>query len=144
MQSCRTRGGVRAGFEGEGDVEGAAPADFANAPGAAVVAFGDGFDEGEAEAGAFDVAGGALFDAVEFLEEAYLILGGDAGAIVLDADDDFGAYRAGFEAGSQGDLAAVGGVFDGVVDEVGDGLANEGLVAFDGGQGGGGFDGEVK
>ena len=59
--------------------EGAAVADVAGDRDTAAVRMGDVFDDGEAQAGAAEVATASLVDAVEALEEPGQVLSSDAG-----------------------------------------------------------------
>src|SRR4051812_46425008 len=81
------------GFGGGGDWnsygEGGTVVWFALDGYAAVVGFDDGFDEAEAEAEA--ALGTAFVAAVEAVPDLGDVLGGDAFAVVLGDDDDFGA-----------------------------------------------------
>ena len=81
---------------------------------------GDGADEEEAEAGAFDLDGVAAGDAVEALEDALELVGLEAHAGVGDGEGDVGVADEGERAA---DVDGVGGVFDGVVQKVEDGGA---------------------
>src|SRR5579884_3307537 len=69
----------------------------------------------EAEAGAADLAGAGGFGAGEAAEEARLLGGGDAHALVADGDDDVGALGGGGDdvrgrgAGVLGGIVGVGG-----------------------------------
>src|SRR5437016_5074964 len=81
------------------------------------VDFGDVFDDGQAQARAAHFPGARAVDAVETLEDAIEVGGGDADAVVLDFDRDGLVVVAGGDA----DYAAVGCVLDGVVDQVADG-----------------------
>lgn len=83
------------------------------------------FDDGEAEAGAAEGAVASGVDAVETLEDAGEVFGGDADAGVAH-DDDGGVAGA---AEVEFDAAAGGGVGDGVVDEVVDDEAESFAVA---------------
>src|SRR5258708_37218118 len=81
-------GGKRPSFDehlggGEGEEEGAAVAEFAFGADGAAVGEHDVFGDGETEAGAAGFAGAGLVDAVEALEEAGQVLGGNAGAEIL-------------------------------------------------------------
>ena len=98
----------------------------------AAVAFGDGAGDGEAEAGAFLAA---AEDAVEGVEHAAAFGGGDAGAVVFDAEDDV----AGRFFGTQVDLAAGRGVADGVVGQGFDQGVEVGFVGVENGVGGAGY-----
>ena len=64
------------------DAEGAAPAEAAVDGDAAAVGLGDVLDDGEAEAGAAELAAARLVDAVEALEEPRQVLARDAAALV--------------------------------------------------------------
>jgi len=77
-------------------------------------------DQEEAEAGAFDLGHGATWDAVEAIEDALELVGWKADAGVGDLKSDQGV--AGDGEGAT-DVDAVGGVFDGVVEDVYDGGA---------------------
>ena len=68
-------------------------------------------DEEEAEAGALDAGGVATGNAVEALEDAFLLAGREAEAGVGDADDGVGVL---LDKQRDADADAVGGVFDGV------------------------------
>ena len=98
----------------------------------AAVAFGDGAGDGEAEAGAFLAA---AEDAVEGVEHAAAFGGGDAGAVVFDAEDDV----AGGFFGAQVDLTAGRGVADGVVGQGFDKGVEVGFVGVENGVGGAGY-----
>ena len=80
----------------------------------------DGADQEEAEAGAADARGVAAGDAVEAIEDALELVGGDAYAAVGDGEGEV-AVAGDFEGAA--DVDAVGGVLDGVVEEVEDGGA---------------------
>ena len=81
--------------------------------GGAVVALGEGVDDGQAESGAAGGAGGV--GAGESVEGVWQEIGVKAWAVVADSDVDSPVVAA---AGSDGDWW--GFVFDGVVDEVAD------------------------
>jgi hypothetical protein len=101
-------------FEGEG---GAFAGAFAGGGDVASVLTGDGADEEEAEAGAFDfdlVVGGG---AVEAFEDVFEFARGKAEAGVGDGEEHEGVALDGEPAAN---VDAVGGVFDGVVEEVED------------------------
>src|SRR5712691_1687414 len=104
-------GGVE---DGDGEMELGAAADFAFDPDAAAVHFDDVLGDGEAQAGAAELAGARSVDAIEALEDARLVGGGDADAGIGDGEDDFGA--AGF--GADRDLAARERVLRGVVEQI--------------------------
>jgi hypothetical protein len=95
------------------------------------VHLGDVLDDREAEARAAHFAAAAAVDAVEALEDARDVFGGDADAVVADFDEGVLA------AGARGDvdLATFGGVLAGVVDEVGDGALDVVGVALERRQG---------
>lgn len=80
----------------------------------AVMRFDDAVDDGEAETSAFDFFGFGGVDAVELVEDEGEVGGGDADAAVADGE----AGAGGFGQQGDGDGAAVGGVFNGVADEV--------------------------
>lgn len=89
-----------------------------------VVSFDDAFDDGQAEAGADDVARFFVFDAVEAVEDAGLVFGADAVAGVADLEADV----VGIVGGGDDDAAFFGGVVDGVGDQVGEHLFHVGAV----------------
>lgn len=99
---------------------------------AAAVAFGNGASNGEAEAGAFLAA---AEDAVEGVEHAAAFGGGDAGAVVFDAEDDMAVCFF----GTQVDLAAGRSVADGVVGQGFDEGVEVGFVGVEDGVGGAGY-----
>ena len=100
---------------------------------------GDGADQEEADAGAFDAYGDAAGDTVEALEDAFELVGFEADAGVGDGEGDGGEADDGDGAGN---VNARGGIFDGVVEDVEDGSAKvfgddadvEADVAGDGGE----------
>ena len=69
----------------------------------------DVLDDGEAEAGAAGFARAGLVDAIEALEDALQVLGGDAGAEVLNGELDL----RGEQARTDADALAGFGVFEG-------------------------------
>src|SRR5204863_5309934 len=73
----------------------------------------------EAETGAADAAGHVGVEAVELLEDPALLGRRDAQAVIGDGEADVALARL----DGHGDRAAVGGVLDGVVDEVPEHLA---------------------
>jgi len=81
---------------------------------------GDGADEEEAEARAFDLREWAARDAVEALEDAFELVWREADACVRDAERDPGGSVDGQRAV---DVNSFRGVFDGVVEDVEDGGA---------------------
>lgn len=81
---------------------------------------GYGADEEEAKACAFDFDLVCGVGAIEALEDSFEFVGGDPEAFVCDRDDGVGVF---LDAEAAGDGDAVGGVFDGVVEEVEDGGA---------------------
>lgn len=85
------------------------------------VGLGDGLGDGEAYAVAAALAGAGGVGAIEAFEEAVEVAGGDIVAAVGDLEQGAAAAAA-FEA--EGDGAGFGGVFDGVIGEDGDELAN--------------------
>ena len=91
----------------------------------AAVQIHDGADQRESQA----VAGGAAraVQAHETFEDVGAFVVGDAFAVVSDGDDEVFAVTV----GAQADFAAFGGVFDGVVEEVGNRLGDELAVAHD-------------
>ena len=103
-------------------------------PDAAAVAFDDAFDVGQADAGAFEVAG--VVEALEDAEELGGVLGIEAGSVVADEEGEkLGAGGGGFDADLNGGGRAAAGELDGVGQEIGDDLAEEGAVAEDGWEG---------
>ena len=88
---------------------------------AALMGLDDVLDDGQAEAGAAELAAAGAIDAVEALEEARQVLRGDAAAAIADVDGDFVVILA----CEDFNLAAGFAVFDGVIDEVNDGLFEE-------------------
>ena len=106
---------------------------------AAAVDLGDVFDDGEAEAGAAHFPAAGAVDAVEAFEDSGEVFGGDAETVVGDFEEDVAVF--GFGCGA--DFAVVAGVFDGVVDEVGDGALEVVYVADDGRQARGSGHGEL-
>ena len=73
---------------GQREVEVSAVAQFAFGPDASAVGLDDVLDDGQAQAGAAGLAGAGFVNAVEALEDAVEVLGGDAGAEVLDGELD--------------------------------------------------------
>lgn len=119
---------------GEDDAE-SASAFFGGLDGnSAAVFFDDAFGDGEAEAGALVAFGG-----VEWFKDPSLAIGGDARSVV--DDEDFGIGRLLAEErigdlvlGSDGDRATVGiDGFDGIGDQIDQGLVHEVRVERDGG-----------
>src|SRR6266849_4249419 len=110
----RRAGGAGGVEDGDGEVELRAAADFAFDPDAAAMHFDDVLGDGEAQAGAAELAGARSVDAIEALEDARLVGGGDANAGIGDGEDDFGA--AGL--GADRDLAARERVLRGVVEQI--------------------------
>ena len=92
----------------------------------------------EADAEAPDILHVAGGDAVVFLEDAAALGGGDADAVVLHLDAD--AAVGGCTPEADGDFGGGGGIFDRIVQDVGDG---GGEVEGVGGDGGGGTFGVV-
>src|SRR5260370_36281916 len=95
LQGAGVAGGVE---DGDGEVELRAAADFAFDPDAAAMHFDDVLGDGEAQAGAAELAGARGVDAIEALEDARLVGGGDANAGIGDGED--GLRAAGFGAGA--------------------------------------------
>jgi hypothetical protein len=81
---------------------------------------GDGADEEQAEACAFDLGEGTAGDAVEALEDAFVLVWREAYARVCDAEGDPGGAVNGKRAA---DVDPFRGVFDGVVEDVENGGA---------------------
>src|SRR5713226_2279519 len=112
----------------EDDEKGAALAGGTSDADAAAMRHGDFEGDGQAEAGGgFALAG----DAREAVENPGVVFFADAGAAVGDAE--LNVLISGGR-GAQLDLAARGGLFDGVVDEVGKNMADALAVHVDGGQ----------
>lgn len=88
--------------------------------GGAFVLAGDGADEKEAEAGAFDLGYGTSLDAVEAFEDAFELLGSEADAGVGNGERDPGVA---VDCECAADVDAFGGVLDCVVEDVEDGGA---------------------
>ena len=84
-------------------------------------------DKREADAAAAAGTGTGFVSTVEAVEDEGQVLGGDAAAVVTDEEADLAV--AGFA--GQGDPAALGGVLDGIFDEVGEDLGSEFRVSFD-------------
>jgi hypothetical protein len=112
-----TSWGTRVG-EGEGEGDGGAEVGAgAGGSDAAAVLAGDGADEEEPEARALDADGVATGDAIEALEDALELVGGKADTGVGDGESDVGVAGDGERAA---DVDSVGGVLNGVVEEVED------------------------
>jgi len=132
-------GGGDGGADGEG--ERGAAVGFAGEGNGAAHELDDVLADGEAEAGAAVAAGGGFVDLAEGAEDFLVVFGGDADAGVAhgELEQALGGGRGGGGAGGQrkgaeADLDfAVGGEFDGVVDEVDDDLAEAVDVGDDGG-----------
>ena len=93
---------------GKGEGEGASVAEFAVGTDGATVGAHDVLGDGEAEAGAAGFARAGFVDAVEALEEARKMLGGDAGAEVANIElDALGMARDGrsYNTGTEFDRA---------------------------------------
>jgi hypothetical protein len=91
--------------------------------GAAAAGFDAGLDDGEPESAAAGLAVAAGIDSIEGLEEAREAVGGDAGAVVGDAEVDAVTFAGG------GDFdVALGGVEAGVTEDVADAAAEEKLT----------------
>jgi hypothetical protein len=103
----------------------------------AVVGLGDVLDDGEADADAGGLAAEFGAATVEGLENAGAVFGGDAGAVVGDGEGQGG--WGGAEATGDEDVGMGGGMLDGIVDEVDEGLLDGFAVedGFEGGDGGG-------
>lgn len=95
--------------------------------------------DAEAEAGAGLAGGEGVIDAVEAGEDAFAVVGGDAGAEVGDVEG-----RGGMVMEVEGDFASVAGVFDGVVEEVEEDLFEGVGVGVEGEIGVGEVEGEVE
>src|ERR1039458_259308 len=110
--------------QGQREVEGCAGAEFAFGPDAAAVGQDDVLDDGQAEAGAAGLAGACFVDAVEALEDAIEVLGGDAGAEVLDGEFDFGGNIGLKQPRADANPAAGFAVLEGVLNEVAEDLVH--------------------
>src|ERR1700677_2040632 len=91
----------------------------------AAVGEADGADDGEAEAGAVDAVGADGIGAEEALEDVREGFGRDAGAVVGDFEDGLAVGGAAIER----NVAAGGGIFDGVIEEIDDDLLDAETVA---------------
>src|SRR5258706_8308340 len=74
----------------------------------------DGAADVEAEARALRASGGGVIHSLEALEDAILLAQGDALAVVADADD----HLVRGDMPTHADTAALGGIFEGVVEQV--------------------------
>ncbi len=88
------RGGLRSRRQWQREMEAGALAEFAFSPDAAAVSLHNVLDDGKAEAGAAGFARARLVNAVEALKDALQVLGGDAGAEVLNGELHFGSEQA--------------------------------------------------
>jgi hypothetical protein len=105
--------------EGQGEGEGGAEVGAGAFGGdVAAVLLGDGADQEEAKAGAFDLGGDAAGYAVEALEDALCLARGKADAGVGDGEGDVGIADDGERAA---DVDRLGRILDGVVEEIEDG-----------------------
>ena len=104
--------------------------EFAFGADGAAVGEHDVLGDGEAEAGASGFAGAGFVDAIEAFEQAREMLGGDAGAEILDEEFD----GVGNGAGAENDASAGWAVFHGIVDQVGKNLVDGFAVGEDGTQ----------
>ena len=111
-------------IERNGEVKRAAFAAFALDPGAAAVPFGNRFDDCQAQARPFYSFCAPFFHPVKTLKETHLVLLWDARAVIGDAKDDFAV----FAFGAQLQQAAAWGVFDGVGQQIGQRLAQQGFI----------------
>ena len=107
--------------EGEGQGEGGALTNLTRDFDGAAEEFDEEFDEGEADAVAAGFAGAGFVDAVEAVEDAGEVIGGDADAVVLDGDGGGIVLLLGLDV----DGAAIRGVFDGVFGQVVEDLPEE-------------------
>ena len=92
-----------------------------------MVCFDDGFDIAKAQAKALDVMKVTGMGPVEFLEDTALRLLAHAYAVVFDTDDQV-FLRA---MGNDADKQVLPGVFDGIVDEVGNDIRQVDLIGFE-------------
>ena len=90
------------------------------------VGFDDGFDQIQTQARPRRLAGEPVIDAVEALKDAVMVSGGDADTFIADRQTDSIAVA---KHTLDGDGSAVGTVFDGVADEVGQHLTQPVVVA---------------
>ena len=125
MDGCTGMRGIRrrsgGGGEGKGQGDGGALVKAGTVGGdIASVLANDVADEEEAEAGAFDSDGVAAGNAVEAVEDAFVLVGRQAEAGVGNAKGSPGVVGDGEGAA---DVNTIGGVFDGVIEEVEDGGA---------------------
>ena len=86
-------GALRCGGERQREVEAGAVAKLAFSPDASAVSLHNVLDDGEAEAGAAGLARARLVDAIKALEDALEMLGGDAGAEVLNGELHLGGEQ---------------------------------------------------
>src|SRR5260221_7103990 len=80
--------------------------------------------DGEAEPGAAGVAAARGLDAIERGEDPFLLVLGNAGTVIVDLDGELGPPR-------RDAHARAAGIFDGVVDDIGDGAAKRDRPAKD-------------
>lgn len=115
---------------GEGDAELGALAKGAVKADGAGVGEGDVFDDCKAKAGAAVGASAAFLDAIEALEDAGLVFGGDAGPVVLTANFDAGLGSVDAEADLE---PAVGefGIAEGIGEKIEEDLLDAEAVGFD-------------
>ena len=94
----------------------------------------DVFGDGEAQAGATGFAGAGFVDAVEALKETRQVLGGDAGAKILDVKfhSEFDAARG--LARAEQDATSGAAILHGIVDEVGKNLVDGFAIGAHGGK----------
>src|SRR5580698_3848125 len=111
------------------DVEAAAsPLGLADTDGSAMD-FDRPLGDGETEAGAASFARAALVDAIEAIEDARLLVLGNSGALI--GDGNF-CYLLRFAFHFDQDLALRGRVFDRIIHEIEDGLAQDAAIGADG------------
>ncbi len=90
-------------------------------PDVASVSLGDGFNDGEAEAG----AGGSFFlltAAIELVEDALAFFRRNAGAVVGDANDGEGGLGDGGDGDGGSGRSVAGGILQQVAEQSGDGV----------------------
>src|SRR5216684_4686003 len=110
----RRAGGAGGVEDGDGEMELRAAADFAFDPDAAAMHFDDVLGNGQTEARAACLAGARGVHAIEALEDARLIGGGDADAGIGDGEDDFSVARF----GTDRNLTARERVLRGIVEQI--------------------------
>ena len=114
-------------LDGKADVKGRPAARRAFDPNPAAMRLDDIFHDREPEPGAAGVAGSVLVDAVEPFEDVRLVVGGNAGSVVGDADTNFRVMTGGGDA----DAGIFGAAMsEGVAEQVGENFLNPGSIDF--------------